>query len=146
MNSPSWCQANVAFPDWERAEIIALAQLVPLLRAAEDEGALTAWFIVRKHPCWRVRYLPAAADGQDRIRQGLDALIVEGYIKGWTEIIYEPEVHAFGGAGAMASAHRLFHRDSRSHRLSPERRRQTPTRDVPDAVQPYDALRCTGLV
>ncbi|MFE9993509.1 thiopeptide-type bacteriocin biosynthesis protein [Streptomyces avermitilis] len=113
MNSPTWCQANVAFPDWERAEIVALAQLAPLLRAAEDEGAFTAWFLVRKRPCWRMRYLPAA-DGQDRFGQGLDALIADGYIKGWTEIVYEPEVHAFGGAEAMASAHRLFHRDSRS--------------------------------
>lgn len=113
MNSPTWCQANVAFPDWEHAESIALAQLAPLLRTAEDEGALTAWFLIRKRPCWRVRYLPVA-DAQDRIGQGLDALIADGYIKGWTEIIYEPEVHAFGGAEAMASAHRLFHRDSRS--------------------------------
>jgi thiopeptide-type bacteriocin biosynthesis protein len=113
MNSPTWCQANVAFPDWERAETVALAQLAPLLRTAEDEGALTAWFLVRKRPCWRVRYLPAA-DAQDRIGQGLDALIADGYIRGWTEIVYEPEVHAFGGAEAMASAHHLFHRDSRS--------------------------------
>ncbi|WP_405542794.1 thiopeptide-type bacteriocin biosynthesis protein [Streptomyces phaeochromogenes] len=113
MNSPTWCQANVAFPEWERAETIALARLGPLLRAAEDEGAVTAWFIVRKRPCWRVRYLPAA-DGQDLIGQGLDALMAEEDITAWTEIIYEPEVHAFGGAEAMASAHRLFHRDSRS--------------------------------
>ncbi|WP_329343792.1 thiopeptide-type bacteriocin biosynthesis protein [Streptomyces sp. NBC_01352] len=113
MNSATWCQANVVFPDWDHAEAVALAQLAPLLRAAEDEGALTAWFLVRKRPCWRVRYLPAA-DAQDRLGQGLDALITDGYISGWTEIIYEPEVHAFGGTASMASAHRLFHRDSRS--------------------------------
>jgi thiopeptide-type bacteriocin biosynthesis protein len=113
MNSPTWCQANVAFPDWERAEIVALAQLAPLLLAAEGEAALTAWFLVRKRPCWRVRYLPAAGT-QDRIGPGLDALIADGYISGWTPIVYEPEVYAFGGADAMASAHRLFHRDSRS--------------------------------
>ncbi|MXM62150.1 methyltransferase [Streptomyces sp. HUCO-GS316] len=113
MNSPTWCQANVAFPDWERAETIALARLGPLLRTAEDDGAITSWFIIRKRPCWRVRYL-SAADGQDRIGQGLDRLIAEAHIKAWTEIVYEPEIHAFGGAEAMASAHRLFHRDSRS--------------------------------
>ncbi|MFF3157963.1 thiopeptide-type bacteriocin biosynthesis protein [Streptomyces sp. NPDC057910] len=113
MNSTTWCQANVAFPDWARAEIIALAQLAPLLRAAEDEGTLTAWFLIRKRPCWRLRYLPTA-DAQTRIGQGLDALIADGCIKGWTEIVYEPEVHAFGGTEGMASAHRLFHRDSRS--------------------------------
>ncbi|MBT2405595.1 MULTISPECIES: thiopeptide-type bacteriocin biosynthesis protein [unclassified Streptomyces] len=113
MNPSTWCQVNVAFRDWERAEITALTRLAPLLRAAESDGALNMWFIVRKHPCWRVRY-QLAADGQDRISQGLDSLMAEGYIKGWTEIIYEPEVHAFGGTEAMASAHRLFHRDSRS--------------------------------
>lgn len=114
MNSPTpWCQANVAFPDWDSAEIVALAHLAPLLRAAEDEGALTAWFLVRKRPCWRVRYLPAAG-AQDRIGKGLDALIANGHINERTAIIYEPEVHAFGGTEAMASAHRLFHRDSRS--------------------------------
>jgi len=113
MNSFTWCQANVAFPDWECAETTALARLAPLLRTAEDEGALTAWFIVRKRPCWRVRYVPAA-DGQDRIGQGLDVLIDEGAITAWTETTYEPEVHAFGGTEAMTSAHRLFHRDSRN--------------------------------
>ncbi|WP_046501520.1 thiopeptide-type bacteriocin biosynthesis protein [Streptomyces odonnellii] len=113
MNPPTWRQANVAFRNWERAEITALAKLAPLLRAAEDEGTLTAWFIVRKQPCWRVRYQPTA-DGHDHIGHGLDVLTAEGYVKGWTEIIYEPEVHAFGGAETMASAHRLFHYDSRS--------------------------------
>ncbi|MFH8463900.1 thiopeptide-type bacteriocin biosynthesis protein [Streptomyces sp. NPDC017991] len=113
MKSPAWCQANVEFPDWERAETIALARLAPLLRTSEDEGALTAWFIVRKRPCWRVRYL-AAADGQARMSQGLEALTAEGHITAWTEITYEPEVHAFGGTEAMTSAHRLFHRDSRN--------------------------------
>ncbi|MYZ35407.1 MULTISPECIES: thiopeptide-type bacteriocin biosynthesis protein [unclassified Streptomyces] len=113
MNPPTWRQVNVAFRNWERAEITALAKLAPLLRAAEDEGALTAWFIVRKQPCWRVRYQPTT-DGQSGIGQGLHMLMTEGYIQGWTEIIYEPEVHAFGGAEAMASAHCLFHHDSRS--------------------------------
>ncbi|MEU7183248.1 MULTISPECIES: thiopeptide-type bacteriocin biosynthesis protein [Streptomyces] len=113
MKLPTWRQANVAFQNWERAEIVGLAQLAPLLSAAEDEGALTAWFLVRKRPCWRLRYLPAT-EGHDRIGQGLDALITDGAISGWTQIVYEPEIHAFGGAEAMASAHRLFHQDSRN--------------------------------
>lgn len=111
MPRSTWCQVNVTFRDWERAETTALVRLVPLLRAAEDEGAVTAWFIVRKHPCWRVRYMPSPA-GQDRIGQSLDELIAEGCISGWTKSVYEPEVHAFGGARAMESAHRFFHRDS----------------------------------
>ncbi|MFJ1735501.1 thiopeptide-type bacteriocin biosynthesis protein [Streptomyces sp. NPDC088254] len=113
MNSPTWCQINVAFPDWGRAEHIALTRLAPLLCTAEDEGALTSWFIIRKRPCWRVRHL-CAADGQDPIGPHLDRLTAEGHVKTWTEIIYEPEIHAFGGPEAMASAHHLFHRDSRN--------------------------------
>ncbi|WP_181801459.1 thiopeptide-type bacteriocin biosynthesis protein [Streptomyces shenzhenensis] len=113
MNSLTWCQVNIAFPDWEQAEAVALAQLAPLLRTVEDEGAVTSWFLIRKRPCWRVRYQPAS-DGPDRIGRGLDALIAGGYITGWTEIVYEPEVHAFGGVKAMECAHSLFHRDSRN--------------------------------
>ncbi|MGH3799887.1 MAG: lantibiotic dehydratase C-terminal domain-containing protein [Pseudonocardiaceae bacterium] len=30
-----------------------------------------------------------------------------------SEVVYEPEIHAFGGADAMALAHNLFHADSR---------------------------------
>lgn len=113
MNPSAWCQANVAFPYWEGAETTAVARLAPLLCTAEDEGILTAWFIVRKHPCWRVRYQPGV-DGRDRMGRELDVLTAEGHIAGWTETVYEPEIHAFGGTEAMASAHRFFHRDSRS--------------------------------
>ncbi|MFG3093521.1 thiopeptide-type bacteriocin biosynthesis protein [Streptomyces sp. NPDC048202] len=61
----------------------------------------------------RVRYLPTSAE-ENRIGGDLDALTTTRHITGWTEIIYEPEVHAFGGAQSMASAHRLFHRDPRN--------------------------------
>ncbi|WP_328744058.1 thiopeptide-type bacteriocin biosynthesis protein [Streptomyces sp. NBC_00285] len=113
MTLPAWCQANLVFPEWENAETIAVSRLAPILRVGEDEGALARWFIIRKHPCWRVRYLPAAG-GAEHIAQSLDTLIAERAITAWTEIVYEPEEHAFGGTEAMASAHRLFHRDSRS--------------------------------
>jgi thiopeptide-type bacteriocin biosynthesis protein len=113
MHTPTWRQVNVAFPEWQHAETAALAHLAPLLRAPEDDGALTAWFLVRKRPCWRVRYLPTA-DGHDRISQGLDLLAGKGHIETWSEVVYEPEAHAFGGTPSMATAHRLFHRDSRN--------------------------------
>lgn len=113
MTLPAWCQANVVFPDWDGAERVAVSRLAPVLRAAEDDGFLAGWFVIRKSPCWRVRYMPAIG-GADRIGQGLDDLVAEGAITAWTEIVYEPEVYAFGGPEAMASAHRLFHHDSRS--------------------------------
>ncbi|MGH4028780.1 thiopeptide-type bacteriocin biosynthesis protein [Actinomycetota bacterium Odt1-20B] len=112
MNPPTWCQANVTFPNWGHAETTALTQLAPLLRTAEDEGLVSTWFIIRKRPCWRVRYTTTSA-GLDRLGNGLDELVADGYIKAWTEIIYEPEVDAFGGDEAMAAAHRFFHRDTR---------------------------------
>ncbi|QNP74965.1 lanthionine synthetase [Streptomyces roseirectus] len=112
MTSPTWRQVNATFPNWKRAETDALAGLAPLLSAAEDKGTLNAWFFIRKRPCWRVRYLTTPG-AHDPIGKSLDALLAEGTITAWTEIIYEPETHTFGGTEAMASAHRFFHRDSR---------------------------------
>ncbi|BAJ31654.1 MULTISPECIES: thiopeptide-type bacteriocin biosynthesis protein [Kitasatospora] len=112
MHQLPWRQANIMFHDWEQAETTALAHLVPLLRAAEAEGTVAAWFVIRKRPCWRLRYRPVS-DGRDPVAQGLDRMTAARYITGWTQSVYEPEVHAFGGPEAMDSAHRLFHRDSR---------------------------------
>jgi len=113
-DSRSWRQVNIAFPDWAQAEPTVLARLAPQLCAAETEGLIDAWFFVRKRPCWRVRYLAAAGAGaQARIERHLDELTASRCIGGWTRAVYEPEVHAFGGARAMAASHRLFHHDSR---------------------------------
>jgi thiopeptide-type bacteriocin biosynthesis protein len=113
-HSRSWRQVNIAFPDWHRAEQTALAHLTPVLYAAEDGGMLDAWFFIRKRPCWRVRYLPTArTQAQAHIEQRLDELASGRHIDDWTRAVYEPEMHAFGGADGMARAHRLFHHDTR---------------------------------
>jgi thiopeptide-type bacteriocin biosynthesis protein len=112
-DSRPWRQVNIAFPDWSQAESTVLAHLAPHLSAAEAEGLIGAWFFIRKHPCWRVRYLPTAAGTQARTERYLDKLSASGHIDRWARAIYEPETHAFGGTEAMAVAHRLFHRDSR---------------------------------
>ncbi|MGH3252215.1 MAG: thiopeptide-type bacteriocin biosynthesis protein [Trebonia sp.] len=104
-----WRQVNITFPDWAQAEPIVLAHLAPHLAVAEAEGAVDAWFFIRKRPCWQVRYLPAASGAADHIGQHLDELTASGRIGHWTTAIYEPEVHAFGGVNAMAAAHCLFH-------------------------------------
>lgn len=113
-NSPTWQQVNIAFHEWSGAEQTVLTFLSPLLCAVEGEGKVNAWFLIRKHPCWRVRYLAAGTAATARIGRELDALEAAEHIAGWTTAIYEPEVHAFGGVEAMAAAHRLFHLDSRS--------------------------------
>ncbi|ARQ70644.1 thiopeptide-type bacteriocin biosynthesis protein [Streptomyces marincola] len=113
MPQPTWRQVNVEFPHWEHAETTAVKHIAPFLRAAEAVGTITAWFIIRKRPCWRVRYTPVAG-APNALDQHLDELVAAGHATVWAEIIYEPEVHAFGGAQSMDSAHRFFHRDSRA--------------------------------
>lgn len=113
MNSCPWRQVNVTFSDWAKAEHTAVAHLAPLLAKAEDERLVTAWFFIRKIPCWRIRYVPIGERAQAYLRDHLDDLIRQRHIDTATEVIYEPEPHAFGGAEAMACAHDLFHLDSR---------------------------------
>jgi thiopeptide-type bacteriocin biosynthesis protein len=109
MNDTSrWLQANVTFPDWDHAEGTAASRLAPALDA---DGTADGWWFIRKHPCWRIRYRPAA--GSEAIAgRCLDALAREGHIAGWSAVIYEPETRAFGGPEAMTEAHSLFHADS----------------------------------
>jgi thiopeptide-type bacteriocin biosynthesis protein len=103
-----WHQVNVAFPDWDRAEHTAADRIAPQLEA---DGPAAAWWFIRKTPCWRIRYQSGPGD-QARIEHHLDELAAAGHITGWTSVVYEPEVIAFGGPEAMAIAHRLFHADS----------------------------------
>jgi len=115
---PAWKQVNVAFPDWGQAERTAIAHLAPHLAAAETARTVDAWFFIRKRPCWRVRYLPSKylqtpARAGDWLARHLNELTAGREISGWASAVYEPETRAFGGARAMATAHRLFHLDSR---------------------------------
>jgi len=113
MNPRPWRQVNVAFPNYAKAEITAVTHLAPLLAKAEDEQLITAWFFMRKTPCWRIRYVPIGERTQGFLHGHLGDLVQQGHIDTATEVIYEPEPYAFGGAEAMACAHDLFHLDSR---------------------------------
>jgi thiopeptide-type bacteriocin biosynthesis protein len=113
---PSWLQVNVEFDHWNSAEQAAVAHLGPLCRDAAETGLISAWFFIRKFPCWRLRLQPAcdpAIQGaRDFVRKRLDTLHEAGAISQWVETLYEPESHAFGGSAAMDIAHTLFHQDS----------------------------------
>ncbi|MEU8178845.1 thiopeptide-type bacteriocin biosynthesis protein [Microbispora hainanensis] len=115
MDPCPWRQVNVAFPNWATAEQTAVAHLAPLMTEAETEGSITAWFFIRKAPCWRVRYLPGrdATQADAHLRRRLEDLKSKRHIDDVRHLVYEPETHAFGGPEAMQVAHELFHRDSR---------------------------------
>ncbi|MFC5187790.1 thiopeptide-type bacteriocin biosynthesis protein [Actinomadura harenae] len=109
MTETKWRQVNLTFPsshprERERQAVAHLSQVLP---RAEASCLITAWFFVRKGH-WRVRYLPA---GPDSTGQSVHHLLTQGVQA--TSDIYEPEIHAFGGPASMATAHRLFHTDSR---------------------------------
>ncbi|WEH31958.1 thiopeptide-type bacteriocin biosynthesis protein [Streptomyces sp. AM 4-1-1] len=116
MESHPWRQVHVTFPDWAEAERTALARLVPVLVAAEDEKVISSWFFIRKSPSWRLRYLPGGnpSEADAYITGHLVDLAGEHHVDIIAGIVYEPETRAFGGSEGMASAHRLFHLDSRN--------------------------------
>ncbi|SMD23893.1 thiopeptide-type bacteriocin biosynthesis domain-containing protein [Lentzea albidocapillata] len=111
-----WWQLYIQFTDWHDAERAVADHLAPLLHSAEDEGVITAWWFMRKHPCWRLRLQPGSAGRTMRHRFGtaLDDLTANGQITGWRPGIYEAETMAFGGQVGMDLAHELFCADSRA--------------------------------
>ncbi|GAB3848793.1 methyltransferase, FxLD system [Dactylosporangium cerinum] len=115
-NANGWRQLNLTFGTWQTAERDAADQLGPLLRGGEHDGVLDRWWFVRKGPAWRLRLQPAPSADTGRvaelIRHLTDVAAVTG-LRDWAEVVYEPEVHRFGGAAAMDLAHTLFHADSR---------------------------------
>jgi len=115
MASSLWHQIIIAFPDWACAEHTAVTQVAPLLTTAETNELITAWFFVRKRPCWRVRYLPAdnTSGAQTYLHTALGELRRARRITQAANVVYEPETHAFGGPEAMGAAHQLWHLDSR---------------------------------
>ncbi|WP_063797606.1 thiopeptide-type bacteriocin biosynthesis protein [Saccharothrix sp. NRRL B-16348] len=113
-HADSWQQVYIRFQDWTRAEDITASHLLPALTRTEQSGAITQWWFMRKHPCWRLRLLPA--HGHDAITElatTLDELIAAGHVDAWWPGLYEAETAAFGGPSAIDAGHRLFSADSR---------------------------------
>ncbi|MFF7156955.1 thiopeptide-type bacteriocin biosynthesis protein [Streptomyces sp. NPDC008139] len=107
-----WHQVNIHFADYPTAHRAFHTHLTPALRT----GPVGAWWFVRKHPHWRLRYHPAPdATTEDAIRHvtaALDRSVSCGVTTDWSSTAYEPETTAFGGPVGMTLAHELFHTDS----------------------------------
>ncbi len=109
-----WHQVNLRFPHWRDAEDALINHIGPLLRDAEDTGSIGGWWFVRKGECLRVRLRTSEADGATAtlVSDLTHTLAETTTLTRHAEVIYEPEIHAFGGRGAMNLAHDLFEQDS----------------------------------
>jgi thiopeptide-type bacteriocin biosynthesis protein len=113
MAADGWHQVDIEFPDPGTAGRTVAAHLLPQLQRAHADGTIRSWWYIRKEPRWRFRLSGCPAGLLPRaVAASLDGLEAELLITTWSEGVYEPEIHAFGGPQAMDVAHRFFHRDS----------------------------------
>jgi thiopeptide-type bacteriocin biosynthesis protein len=142
-----WYQVYVQFSDWETAEHVVATQLWPRLREAETGGVVSAWWYIRKAPCWRLRFRAGSAGPaamKRRLASVHDELAARGRIARWWPTSYEPETSAFGGPLGIATAHRLFHADS--SRILEYLSRPTPDAGVRIGRREMSVLLCTALM
>lgn len=110
-----WFQVRIRFADWNAAKEICAGVLLPRLDRLEQTGAITGWWFLRKHPCWRIRVRGVSpCTPAQSVAPVLDELAAAGHIWPWQPTIYEPEVAAFGGNVGVNAVHGLFCADSRS--------------------------------
>jgi thiopeptide-type bacteriocin biosynthesis protein len=108
-----WYQVRIQFPDWKAAEHIGARELRPRLDQLQQSGAISGWWFLRKHPCWRLRIRGISPDGPAAtVDPILNELLNAGLIDRWWPTVYEPEIAAFGGGLGMDAAHDLFCADS----------------------------------
>ena len=104
-----WYQVRVQFTDWRAAEGVVATTLGPALDQLRADGAVSGWWFLRKHPCWRLRLLRADTAAVDRV---LDELTDARAVARWWPTPYEAETAAFGGLTGMTTVHDLFCADS----------------------------------
>ena len=139
MNDLPWHQVNITYPGDtpEQRERHAVAHLHRALPAAAAAGVISGWWFIRKG-AWRIRYQARTRGVEDEARERL----TDGV--SWTRDIYEPETHAFGGAGSMTAAHTFFCADS-GHLLT--HLHQHPTNDLRgrSLILCTEMMRAAGL-
>src|SRR5688572_10340781 len=94
----TWRQINIRCADWQEAERTCVHRLGPALHAAESAGLVHGWWFVRKGDCWRLRL---QVDQGQAMSAEVTRLCEDDAVCSAVEVIYEPEIHAFGGPLGM---------------------------------------------
>ncbi|WP_163511201.1 thiopeptide-type bacteriocin biosynthesis protein [Fodinicola acaciae] len=105
----TWYDVRVRVADWSTAETVGTETIGPSLDRLRAAGAVTGWWFLRKHPCWRLRLLSADTAAVNKV---LNEWVGAGAIERWWPTVYEAETAAFGGATGMQTVHDLFCADS----------------------------------
>jgi hypothetical protein len=93
LTGSGWWQVYVEFTDWNLAEQVCAGHIAPLLNDAEEDGVVSGWWFMRKHPCWRLRLRPGPAGRTMKARLGavFDDLAADGRIARWWTGVYEAD-------------------------------------------------------
>jgi thiopeptide-type bacteriocin biosynthesis protein len=96
-------------------DALLVTAIMPMVREALSSGGATQWWFLRKgdhghHLRLRVfgpelRLGPLVVEPAERTFR---RLVEEGQLRGYTTVVYEPEVLLFGGPEGMDLAHQLF--------------------------------------
>lgn len=112
----AWYQVNVEFPEWDTAEKTAATYIGPQFQHLQDTDVITAWWFIRKAPCWRLRMKPGHTIEHAIMKISINSILnrpaAAGMISRWRRTFYEPEAAAFGSQAGIDIAHDLFAADS----------------------------------
>jgi thiopeptide-type bacteriocin biosynthesis protein len=142
IHAADWLQLYIEYDDWASADTTAVSNLCPILDRAQAQGHITAWWFIRKYPCWRVRLRiqQPTTDVANTVAKPLNELVASGRLARWWTGIYEAETAAFGGPQGMATAHELFEADSHAVLTRPAQ----PTGEL--GPRELSVLLCTVLM
>jgi thiopeptide-type bacteriocin biosynthesis protein len=110
-----WIQINA--PIGPRFNLDRLFEVLgAALRTERERGRVRKFFYMLKEPGLRLRFLLSNPKvfSETEVSSALATLVDEGVLGTWYACRYEPEVHLFGGVGAMAAVHTYFDADCRA--------------------------------
>lgn len=106
-----WIQYTITFASKKYDERQFAESMNYILRTEEQPLLLQEFWFLRKLGCWRIRFKPdriGFGEAHYVLHEKFSKLIIDGLLESAVRGIYEPEIHAFGGAGGMKIVHSLY--------------------------------------